>query len=152
MALVYMIKSNKEIKGSTVTSINYLEDDIQKVLIIIDTTLFHSIDHNDCHPTILSSLSHSIPTTLTSLCSLSTSSAVAPQDLSHYYSFCLEHISPDYSVTHSPNSAGICIHAPSSERASLPLRLGSHHHSFPTPATLPLALLYFSYNPYHPQT
>ena len=37
MALVYMIKSNKEIKGSTVTSINYLEDDIQKVLIIIET-------------------------------------------------------------------------------------------------------------------
>ena len=50
MALVYMIKSNKEIKGSTVTSINYLEDDIQKVLIIIDTTLFHSIDHNDQFP------------------------------------------------------------------------------------------------------
>ena len=101
---------------------------------------------------IILSCAHSVPTTLTSWGSLNTSSAVAPQDLSHYYSFCLEHISSDSSVTYSPNSAGICTHAPSSERASLPLRLGSHHHSFPTPATLPLALLYFSYNPYHPQT
>ena len=42
MSLVYMIKSNKEIKGSTVTSINYLEDDIQKaIIIIIETTIFH---------------------------------------------------------------------------------------------------------------
>ena len=50
MALVYMIKSNKEIKGSTVTSINYLEDDIQKVLIIIETTLFHSIIKDNNRP------------------------------------------------------------------------------------------------------
>ena len=50
MALVYMIKSNKEIKGSTVTSINYLEDDIQKVLIIIETTLFHSIIKDSNRP------------------------------------------------------------------------------------------------------
>ena len=40
MSLVYMIKSNKEIKGSTIISINYLKDGIQKVLIIIETTLF----------------------------------------------------------------------------------------------------------------
>lgn len=45
-----MIKSNKEIKGFTITSINYLEDGIQKVLIIIETTLFHRGIKNDNGP------------------------------------------------------------------------------------------------------
>lgn len=59
---------------------------------------------------------------------------------------------PDHPMTHSPNSAGLCSHAPSSERPSPPLCLKSRHHPSPTAATSPLALLYFPFNPYHPQT
>lgn len=61
MSIVYMIKSNKEIKGSTVTSINYLEDDIQKaMIIIIETTLFHRSIKDSDRPKKLNQVWHTL--------------------------------------------------------------------------------------------
>ena len=73
------------------------------------------------------------------LYSLNTPSVVAPQDLGHYCSFCLEPASPRLSNDSFPQFSRSLLYAPSSERSSLTTLSQVTSH--------PLFLLYFSCNP-----